>query len=371
MRKATLKDIKEGNFLYMQNEPDIKSGFYYWGYIGRCAIPRLKRQIRLGTYLWWIKGDTRTTAARLDRFEKADRWGQRRVEEGFVVNAACVATNNVLVEIKLLTISLEKNVMDLLDNSPVKIINSERGEKMITKAILDWWECSKPFINRPWYMAYRSSINLTAEHKQILDSFESDESFNRHMLNKFYYELLGANMVTIADAAEMLRLDDIEYFSEKESDRCEHDLPKHICAVCNWVDEPILTNIPQGLSVDESLRQGIRENAKPSKGYLHSMTMNDKPFDVATNYDEFIGRECPESFAVAVRNLGRETLKAFESMLKKSDIYKNHFAETRILICHGRNYNVTRFPFEPNWLLRKRIMKAIKGIDRKAKSMRF
>lgn len=37
---------------------------------------------------------TKNTAARLDRFEKPDRWPQRRVEDGFAVNAACAAENN-------------------------------------------------------------------------------------------------------------------------------------------------------------------------------------------------------------------------------------------------------------------------------------
>lgn len=46
-----------------------------------------------------MKNKTRTTAARLDRFKKADEWAQRRFEEGFAVFAKCVATNNRAIRV--------------------------------------------------------------------------------------------------------------------------------------------------------------------------------------------------------------------------------------------------------------------------------
>lgn len=86
----------------------------------------------------------------------------------------------------------------------------EKVEKEIYKGALNnLKELDKDF---PWYMKYGSSIYLTGEHKKILESFESEDEFNTYFMDKFRFEVLNStSKISIADAAEMLREDDIEY----------------------------------------------------------------------------------------------------------------------------------------------------------------
>jgi len=52
-------EIVEGMHLDMQNEPGIKSDYFYWGKVEKSDIIRLRREIRKGNCLWRNKKETR------------------------------------------------------------------------------------------------------------------------------------------------------------------------------------------------------------------------------------------------------------------------------------------------------------------------
>lgn len=84
---------------------------------------------------------TRTTAARLDRFKKADGWAQMRVEEGFAVWATVSAENSVL-NFRNQNFRMDKEV------KPVLPRRHDYGASRIYGR--DW---PKPYNITPYYVA--------------------------------------------------------------------------------------------------------------------------------------------------------------------------------------------------------------------------
>ncbi len=331
----------------------------------------------------------KTTAARLDRFKRPDHWTQRRVEEGFAFNAACFSASNR---------AIKGAAWNRLKGK------CEKVELEIWKGLV---ENMKDLSSVPWYMKFHSSFYLTDEHKKILKSFETEDEFDAYFKEKFYSEIVNSlEKISIVDAAEMLRKDDIEYLEDKLNaveaqllDGALESLKRMDKENKDW-----LSQLPETEKKSPSIKASHESLMVPGKEHYLGP---DETLECCAGYRQENGKLTPDHLAVfdhEVKNFRRVILKAFEPILvpclrflvraidevkdafsffwydrhKKPEqpgyiweLYKNHFAETKSLIRYGKLYDVSRFPFEPNWLFRKRIMKVIEDIDQKAQSMRY